>query len=95
MYKEYQRRRKNGMTRSEAVKFDSGETVQQLLLPKESPADVDSYLWELRDADYVMTLDAADTVYYCELTTEAIQKLEKLPADTVKSIAKFLGNFVP
>ena len=95
MYKEYQRRRKDGMQRSSSMSFGSGKTVQELLLPDESPEDVDDYLWELSRAGYVVTKNADNTVWHCALTTEAIQKIEKLPADTIKSVAEFISHFIP
>lgn len=95
MYKEYQRRRANGMDRRAAMNFNSAEAVHDLLLPKEDGNDVLDYLWELKRAGYIEGLDADNTLYTCYLTTKAIMTLEQLPADVLKSVAEFIGNFIP
>lgn len=95
MYKEYQRRRKAGMARSSAMSFSDAETIKKTLLPDELVQDVNDYLRELDRAGYITASYADNIVWLCDLTTEAIQKIEKLPTDTVKSIANFLSNFVP
>ena len=50
---------------------------------------------ELRRAGYVDAYYGNNDVRNCFLTTEAVQELEKLPADTMRAIADFIGNFVP
>lgn len=95
MYKEYQRRRKKGMTRSDAMFFCGADTIKEDLLPDELLQDVNDYIRELHRAGYVTANYADNTVWLCELTTEAIMKIENLPADTLRSIADFIGNFVP
>lgn len=95
MYNEYQRRRKAGMTRSSAMSFGGAETIKKTLLPDELVQDIDDYIRELDRAGYVTASYADNTPWLCDLTTEAIQKIEKLPADTIKSIADFIGNFIP
>lgn len=95
MYKEYQSRRKKGMTRSSAMFFGGADTIKKDLLPDELLQDVDDYIRELHRAGYVTATYANNTVWLCELTTEAIMKIEKLPADTIRSIADFIANFIP
>lgn len=96
MYKEYRRRRKDGMERDNALFFDSSDAVHELLLPDESSKDTLSYLGELKRAGYVSGLNADNIIYGgLRLTYEAVTAIEQRPGEVLESVASFLANFIP
>lgn len=95
LFKEYERRRMSGQSRRDASDFGSAQRIRDLLLTDEPVEDVAVFLWELKRAGYVNTLDANNTVEECVLTPSGIVKMEQLPWDRIKSVADFIGNFIP
>ena len=96
MYKEYKKRRKSGIGRSEARNFDSGAAVRESLSPDETIENIDDALQELFRAGYVNGRWADDICYaMLTLTNQAVEELEQLPAKRLESAVSFLGNFRP
>ena len=94
MYSEYKSRRKAGVSREDAQHFGSYEKVSALL-PEDLPNDVDDYLRELDRSGYVDVFYADNRASETRLTTDAIEHIEQLPANCLKSVLDFVAKFIP
>ena len=93
LYKEYLDRHNHGFSQSDSVKFGSSEEIRNSLFPELLFDDVDCFLRELRDNDFLEGLLADGMVYKCELSNYAIATMEALPFDALASIADFVLKF--
>lgn len=95
LWREYKRRRNAGQPRLQACSFSDSRAIRDLLAPDMDADDLLAALWELKNAGYVDGLNADNDLINCALTDAAISALEKLPLETVKTVADFIGNFIP
>lgn len=94
LYKEYVKKRKHGSTKSEAMFFGDARQIRDTFLQDEEIEDVCSYIYELRQNDFMLYSPYDNFLYNCRLTNTAIVTLEKYPADIFKSIAAFIKGFI-
>lgn len=95
LYKEYQVRCSNGLSRSFSKEFGSSEEVQELLFPDWSVDDVDDYMRELKQAGYLEISCSSGIIYESNLTNEAIAHMENQRKDTFLNVASFVAQFIP
>jgi len=95
LYKEYDQRRKNGLSRVKAKFFGSAENIQQSFFPKLLLSDVEDCLRELSREKYLDNFYADNTVYECNISERAIEKMENQSKETFLSVADFVSKFIP
>lgn len=95
LWREYKRRRAAGQSRLQARLFPSSRAIRAEYAPDLDDADVLAALWELMRAGYLDGQNANNELIGCSLTDAAISALEQLPFETVKTVADFIGNFIP
>lgn len=95
LYKEYLNRRNNKLPKNRATDFVSAESVQSTFMPDELLKDVEDYMRELGRNNFLDNFYADGTIYSCYLSDFAIHTMEKLPKDTLLSIADFISKFKP
>lgn len=94
MYSEYKNRRKNKLDKQKAILFGSCEDVSQLFTEL-SLEDVDDCLRELEANGFIDALYGEHHIVHCSLTYEAIEHMEQLPADFLKTAFDFVIKFIP
>lgn len=95
LYKEYTIRLDNGMSRSEARKFDSPESIQKTLFPDWYVSDINDCMLELGRHECLSNTIASGAIYEAELTTEAITSIEGQKKETLLNVVNFIANFIP
>lgn len=95
LYNEYINRRNHNIPKKRAVISDNAKSVQENFMPDELLEDVESYMIELENNNFLDNFYADGTIYYCNLTDFAICKMEELPKDTLLSITDFISKFIP
>ena len=95
MYKEYLIRRENHVSKSKAKDFDCAETIHETLFSDWCLEDVTETLRELDQLGFVNNFYADNTVYYCELTNNAISVMENQKKENILNVLNFISNFIP
>lgn len=95
LYKEYERRRKHGSSKSKAKNFDSAKSIQENFFPKMLLEDVEDSLRELGRNDFLDNFYADNTIYFCSLSDFAISTMESQAKETLLNIADFITKFIP
>lgn len=95
LYKEYEKRRKHGSSKSEAKSFDSAESIQKDFFPNMLLEDLEDSLRELGHNDFLNNTYADNTVYVCLLSDLAIATMESQAKENLLSIADFISKFIP
>ena len=98
LYKEYQKRRNEGMSNLEAKLFCSSSDIHTEILPEWSFSDVDETCGELSSAGLLNCLYGDDVVQMAVLTDDAIAYMENRYKNILLSLAgnlKDLLSFLP
>lgn len=94
IYKEYQNRRKHGVSRSESALFSSAEVLQSDFFPDIPLEDVEDSLCELGQNGYLHNYSSDNTIALFILQNDAIAELENRNAEIFFSIADFVSKFI-
>lgn len=95
LYKEYEKRRKSGQSRSDSRFFSSASDIQSNFFPSIPLADIEDSLRELGINGFLNNFYADNTIYICNLSDYAIATMEELPKDRFVSITDFISKFIP
>lgn len=95
LYKEYEKRKKSGTSKSKAKNFDSAKSIQENFFPKMLLEDVEDSLRELERNDFLDNFYADNTIYFCSLSDSAIAVMESQTKETLLNIADFIAKFIP
>ncbi len=95
LYKEYEKRKKSGTSKSKAKNFDSAKSIQENFFPKMLLEDVEDSLRELGRNGFLDNHYADNTVYFCSLSDSAIATMESQTKETLLNIADFISKFIP
>jgi len=95
LFKEYDQRRKNGLSRVKSKHFGSANYIQQNFFPKLLLSDVEDCLHELSREKFLDNLDADNTIYDCNISDRAIEKMENQSKEILLSVADFVSKFIP
>lgn len=94
IYKEYRKRIKRGVSKSDAVNFDSSKTVHRDLLPKWDFDNVNSACEELRHAGLLYGLKADGYEYTVTLSDKGIIYGEKRgPTAAANAVSRAFAAF--
>lgn len=95
LYKEYEKRRKSGQSRSASRFFSSASDIQNNFFPSIPLIDIEDSLRELGRSGFLNNFYADNTIYICNLSDHAITTMEELPKDRLISITDFIAKFIP
>ena len=76
LYKEYLRKRKNGVPKGEAKYLGGAKHIQSTFVPRWLLADVEETLWELERAGLLLCQSADNTVILTALSDDGIIYME-------------------
>lgn len=94
LYKQYCDQRKGRVPKSKAKMFGSSEDIQEAILPKWSPEDVDDTCRELGKAKLLDCFYADDIAYIVHLTDEGIVYMENRFENNFKSLLEYLESLM-
>lgn len=95
LYKEYDQRRKNGLSRMNSKYFSSAKDIQQNFFSEWLLTDVEDCLRELSREKYLDNLYGDNTITECFISEHAIEKMENQVKETFLSVADFISKFIP
>ncbi len=95
LYKEYLDRRKHGFDQSFSKSFGSFEQIKANFFSETISKDLTDSLCELTDNGFLYGIPVNNATYNYELSNYAIAMLETLPKEALRSVAKFISNFIP
>lgn len=92
IYKSYLEKRKSGISKADANKFDSCESIHKDLVPKWIFSDVEDTCRELSQKNFIHCSWYDNTGLNIYLTTDAISILENRFKNNIKSVLSFIAN---
>lgn len=95
IYKEYLKKRKSGISKSDAKMFGSSHSIHENLLPKWSFKDVDDTCRELSRLEFLQCNWADDIAYHVTLSDKGIVYMENRFKNGIEEISDFISKFIP
>ncbi|MFS0594202.1 hypothetical protein AB1L05_21745 [Cytobacillus horneckiae] len=98
MYTMYIERRKSGMLKRDAVRFNDIDTIHVEIMPEWKIEDVLYTCFELKKYELITATLASNTMFHIHLTSEAIASLETTFTDKVDNVLEYaakIKNAIP
>jgi len=92
LYKSYLEKRENGIPKTQAKLFGSSLEIQQSLITKMNPEDVDETCWELGRLGMLNIQKGDNIAYFNILTDQAIVYMENRFKGKVSEVLDYLGK---
>ena len=95
LYKEFLKKRKNGISKSVARWLGSSDEIQENLMSNWSKEDVATACWELHNKGFLQCSPGDDIAYTTYLTDEGIIYMENRFSDKIEKILDYISKFIP
>lgn len=95
LYKEFIKKRKNGVSKSVARWLGSSDEIQENLMSNWSKEDVATACWELHSKGLLQCSPGDDIAYTTYLTDEGIIYMENRFSDKIEKILDYISKFIP
>ena len=92
LFTEYKNRRKQKISKSEAIRFNNSDSVHDKYFPNENTEDIFDFCMELKSAELVTGIRADGTLYTLNLSDKGIVYMENKPKEFFSDIIKIIDS---